>query len=110
MTPDDEQPLTPQSNAELEIYFAQKLPKISNAMKQAAADQDDAELKRIAAGIASYQAMLSKWNDACGERASAKLIAVVQILGEMRDDIGAALRGELPGQADEGDEWKNSQD
>lgn len=98
-----------QSNAELEAYFEKKLPQITSAIKQAVAAQDEAGLKKISAGIASYQALLSSWNDGIGHRASEKLKAIVDHLGHSRDDIAAALRGELPGQVDEGDEWKHSQ-
>lgn len=119
MTPDDEQPefsieqfrdaLALKSNADLEEFFEQLLPKISNASRQAAANQDKAGMQRVAAGIAAYQTQLSTWNDGLGRRASKKLKGFEELLGKMRDDIGAALRGELPGQAAEGDEWKDGQ-
>lgn len=92
--------LATQSNAELERFFAAILPQITDALKVAAAEQDEAGLKRIAAGCAAYQSQLAEWNDGCGSRASANLLAVVESLGHTRDDIGAALRGELPGQAE----------
>jgi hypothetical protein len=98
-----------QSNLELERYFEAKLPQITAALKEAAADQDEAGLKRIAAGVGAFEAKLSEWNDACGKRASAKLLAVVDSLGQTRADIAAALRSELPGQADEGEEWKHGE-
>jgi hypothetical protein len=99
-----------QSNAELERYFEGKLPQITAALTKAASEQDESGLKRIAAGVGAFEAKLSEWNDACGQRASGKLLAVVESLGQTRADIAAALRGDLPGQAGEGDEWKNPSD
>jgi hypothetical protein len=99
--------LATQSNAELEKYFDQAIPKISEAAKQAAANQDGDTLRGIVRGLGAFEAKLSEWNDACRDRASEKLIVLCVQLGEMRADINAALRGELPGQADEGEEWKN---
>ncbi len=112
MTPEEEESkfndaLRAESNEPLEQFFAQFLPRASDAMKQAAANQNGKSLRNQVARLGNYQAKLSERNDARGNRASENLIAVVQILGELRDDIGAALRGELPGQAGEGDEWKN---
>lgn len=97
-----------QSNAELEEFFTSKRLQLSSAMKKAAADQDKAALQRLAAGIAAYQMQLGKWNEACGKRASAKLLAIGWSFQAARDDIASAIRGDLPGQTDnEGKAWRD---
>jgi len=116
--PDNDEPhfITPEQRAQaaettndaLEAYFAQKLPQMLSASTQAAANQDADGLRKVAAGIGAFEAKLSQWNDACGSRASAKLIACVETMGQMRDDIQATLNGELPGQQtdDPAEKWK----
>lgn len=108
ITPEQRARIAKQTNEELEDYFSRKLPQMIAATKDAVANRDAEALKRAASGIAAFSSKLSQWNDACGENASANLVACVETMGQMRDDIHAALNGELPEQQDDdsADDWK----
>ncbi len=95
--------------AKLEAFYAYLIPEMLADIEQAAADQDNEELKRIAARIGDYQSKQDELNDAFGPaRVSPLLVRYVKRMGIMRDFIHAAVRGELPGSC-EGDEWKTGE-
>lgn len=93
------------TNVDLEAMLLPVLKKLVAAAGIAAKAQNKQARGAIQAAAKSYQALLSQWNDAAGERTHANIKALEDAFGDLADDIAAALRGDLPGQG-EGEEWK----